>query len=186
MLGGVGGMSLGKTSQSQGGETGKRGRGGDLVSDHHTCSIEQSPRNNVPEVSTPTPAGLCRCVHTSEPEVYGSHLLSWTGSKVSSPTLPTPQWSREGFQETPSPCDLMGCAMFPTPGAGRTRTRGEGAAGAAVGECWVTRDALEFEPTQLISGGRDSGKHRRWSPVASLSGHPCLPLSQPPIPFLCD
>ena len=146
MLGGGGGRSLGKTSQSQGAETGKGGRGGDLVSDHHTCGVEHSPRNNVPEVSTPTPAGLCLCAHTSEPEIYGSHLLSWTGSKVSSPTLPTPQRSREGFQETPSPCDLMGFALFPTPGAGRTRMRGEGAAGAAVRECWVTRGALEFEP----------------------------------------
>lgn len=80
------------------------------MSDHDTCSTEQSPRNNLPEVSTPTPAGLCRCVHTSEP-VYGYHLLSRTGSKVSSPTLPTPQRSREGFQETPSPCDLTVCSV---------------------------------------------------------------------------
>ena len=152
---------------------------------HHTCSIEQSPRNNLPKVSTPTPAGLCRCVHTSGPEVYGSHLLSRTGSKVSSPTLPTPHGQGKDSRKPHLPVTSW-CVLFPTPGAGRTRIRREQAAGAAVGECWVIRDALEFEPTQLISGGQDSGKHKRWSQVAFLSRHPCLPLSQPPIPFLCD
>ena len=109
------------------------------------------------------------------------------GQEARSPPQLSPPHSGQGKDSRKPHLPVTSrCALFPTPGAGRTRTRGDWAARLLLGKCWVIRDALEFEPTQLISGGRDSGKHKRWSQVAFLSGHPCLPLSQPPIPFLCD
>lgn len=85
---------------------GKEGRGGEPRAVTTLQPLNRAPRKSVISCST----GLCCFRHTSEAEVYGSHLFTQAQSSVSSSMLHTPLWLRERFQETPSACDLMICS----------------------------------------------------------------------------